>query len=190
MGKIVCFVTEKYADFEVVLTLHLLRDVGKREIVTVGYSHDPVISLSGVKTVPDCTLEEAALFDDIEAFIMPGGPIRERDERLVSFIRMLDGRQALLAAICFGPQYLARSGVLDTRRYTTSCTPLHIKKKGIDDPFPRANFISERVAKDGNVITAQGHAFVDFAFAVLETVGYDRKDQKALEQYRRDILGR
>jgi putative intracellular protease/amidase len=190
MGKVLCFVPEKYADFEVVLALHLLRDVGKREIITVSYTREPVTSYSGVKTFPDCTLEEAAALSDIEAFIMPGGPIRERDERLVSFIQTLDRQNKLLAAICFGPQYLARSGVLDARRYTTSCTPMHIQKKGIADPFPRGNFVDERVVKDGHVITAQGHAFVDFAFAVLEYAGYDRKDRKAVEQYRRDILGR
>jgi len=102
MGKILCFVPEQYADFEVVLALHLLKDVGKREIVTVGYSPDPVVSYSGVKTLPDCTLEEAAALGDAEAFLMPGGPIRERSERLVSFIRTMDERQILLAAICFG----------------------------------------------------------------------------------------
>jgi len=190
MGKILCFVPEQYADFEVVLALHLLKDVGKREIVTVGYSPDPVVSYSGVKTLPDCTLEEAAALGDAEAFLMPGGPIRERSERLVSFIRTMDERQILLAAICFGPQYLARAGALDARRYTTSCTPAHIRRLGIADPFPRGNYADERIVQDGSVITAKGHAFVDFAFAVLEYVGYAPADREALRQYRRDVENR
>lgn len=189
MGKILCFVSEKYADFEVVLALHLLRDIGMREIVTIGVSRAPVTSYSGIRTIPDCTLEEAAL-SDTEALILPGGPLRKRDEQLSSVIQTLDGQNKLLAAICFGPQYLAQSGVLDTRRFTTSCTPTHIRKKRIADPFPRGNFVNERVVRDGHVITAQGHAFVDFAFAVLEYAGYDPKDKHTLERYRLDILGR
>jgi len=40
------------------------------------------------------------------------------------------------------------------------------------------------------VITAKGHAFVDFAFAVLEYVGYAPADREALRQYRRDVENR
>jgi putative intracellular protease/amidase len=181
MGSIVCFVPEAYADFEVTLALHLAKDVGKRKIVTAGYTREPVTSYSGIKTVADLTLTEAASITDLEAFIMPGGPLREHDERLSSFLQTLDRDGRLLAAICFGPQYMARAGILQNRRFTTSCSPANIKRKGIADPFPRENFVNDRVVTDGNVITAQGHAFVDFAFAIARYLGFYEENKAGLD---------
>ncbi|HPF87202.1 MAG TPA: DJ-1/PfpI family protein [Candidatus Limiplasma sp.] len=171
MGKILCFVPERFAEFEVTLALHLLRDMGQREIVTVGYTRDPVVSYSGLCCVPDITLEGASKLHDIEAFIMPGGPIAEHSEPLTALLQSLHAQNILLAAICFGPQYMARAGLLAACHYTTSCSPGHIQKLGIADPFPRENYREERVVTDGSIITAQGHAFVDFAYAIVRRLG-------------------
>lgn len=190
MGNILCFIPEQCADFEVVFALHLLNGYQDRKIVTVGYSRESVTAQSGIKYTADLTLEEAAELNDIEALIMPGGPIRERNERLVSFLQTLHQRGVLLAAICFAPQYLARCGLLDTRRYTTSCTIEHIRKLGVSDPFPRGQYVDERVVTDGNIITAKGHAFVDFAFEILKYLGIYTAHQDELDGLYMDIVNR
>lgn len=187
MGKILCFVPENCADFEAVLALHLLNGEKGLQVRTVGFSRGPVAVMSGLTLAADYTLEEAAELKDVRALIMPGGPLKERDGRLVDFIVPLHKRGALLAAICFAPQYLARCGLLDTHRYTTSCTPEHVRKAGIPDPFPRENYVNERVVIDGNIITAQGHAFVDFAFAIAEYLGAAAGQEDEYEGFRRNI---
>lgn len=190
MGKVLCFVPEAYAEFEVSLALHLLKGIGKREIVTVGFSRDPVVSYSGIPTVADLTLEDAQALMDVEVFLMPGGPLRERSEPLESLLLALNGRNALLAAICFGPQYLARAGLLSARRYTTSCSPENIRNKGLEDFFPRGLYTAERVVTDGNIITAQGHAFVDFAFAIVRYLGIYDENKAELDWLYKAILSR
>jgi hypothetical protein len=40
-----------------------------------------------------------------------------------------------------------------------------------EDPFPRQNFILDRVVRDGNIITAQGNAFIDFAIELADWFG-------------------
>ena len=190
MGKALCFVPEQLADYEVILAVRLLKHVCGKEIATVGYSKKPVTSLSGVRYTADITLAEAAALDDIEAFIIPGGPIVQRNEELSSFLRALDRQGALLAAICYGPHYLARSGLLETHRYTTSCTPEDIRKLDIADPFPRGMYVNERVVTDGNIITAMGYAFVDFAFAIARYIGFNSIDEPELEQFFREIMDR
>ena len=102
----------------------------------------------------------------VEAFIIPGGPIRPQPEGLTELIQKIHAQNKLLAAICFGPQYLGRAGVLDDHRFTTSCSIETIQSLQVPDPYPRYNYLEERVVRDGHILTAKGTAFVDFAFAV------------------------
>ncbi|WP_181592543.1 DJ-1/PfpI family protein [Paenibacillus sp. YN15] len=190
MASILCLITEDFADFEITLALHKIRNVGKRRILTVGYDKQAVTSESGLTYLPDVTMAEAMELEDVEGLLIPGGPIREQRNELTALIRKLDGEKKLLAAICNGPQYLGRSGILDKRSFTTSCSAERIGKLGVADPFPRANFLDKRVVRDGHVITAQGRAFVDYAFAVFDYLGiYAGKENEQAQLYA-DVMDR
>lgn len=190
MGTVLCVITEDFADFEITLALHKIRNVGKRKVVTVGYAAQAVTSESGLTYLPDITMAEAMELEDVEGLLIPGGPIREQRAELTELIRKLDREEKLLAAICNGPQYLGRSGILDNRRFTTSCSVERIGRLGVADPFPRINFIEKRVVRDGHVITAQGRAFVDYAFAIYDYLGiYAGKEEEQAQLYK-DVMGR
>lgn len=165
MSSILCYIYPDMADFEVVVALHRLRNAGKRRIVTIAETMDAVVSQSGLRYVPDMTIAEAAALD-AEALIIPGGPINNEQNAILPLLRQLNAHGRLIAAICFGPQFLGRAGLLDGRRFTTSCTAQHIAAQGVADPFPRGNFADRLVVHDGNIITAQGHAFIDFAVEI------------------------
>ncbi len=190
MARVLCFISNDMADFEVVLTLHRLKQIGRYDIVTVSYDTEPVVSESGVTYLPTHTLSEAMAWPDVKALIIPGGAIRPQGEDLTDLIRKLHREKALLAAICFGPQYLGRAGVLDDVRFTTSCSREKIAALGVPDPYPRHNSVEERVVRDGHVITAKGHAFVDFAFAVFDYLGIDEGREAEEAGHYRDIVGR
>lgn len=170
MKTIYCYLYPDMADFEITLLIHRLRCIGGRRIVTLAETLEPVISQSGLCYLPDRTIGQADA-DEAEALIIPGGPINNDQNAILPLIGQLLAQQKLVAAICFGPQFLARAGALAGIRYTTSCTPEHITELGITDPFPRAGFVDRRVVEDGHVITAQGHALVDFAQAVCRRLG-------------------
>lgn len=165
MGTILCYIYPDMADFEVVLLLHRLRNAGGRTIITIAETMEEVTAQSGLRYLPDLTIDQVNA-DEAEGLIIPGGPINNEQNAILPLIRHLDAQGKLLAAICFGPQFLGRAGVLDSRQFTTSCTPEHIAGEGLADPFPRSNCLNRRCVQDGHVITAQGHAFVDFAARV------------------------
>lgn len=190
MGTVVCFISEDFADFEITLAMHKIRNVGKRKVMTAAYSHNCVISESGLTYKPDLTIQEAILLDDIEALIIPGGPIRDQEQDLTELIRRLDQEKVLLAAICHGPQYLGRVGVLEGRAFTTSCSIQRIQQMGVQDPFPRINQVNQRVVRDGHIVTAVGRAFVDFSFAVFDYLGIYRDNEQDQEQLWKDIMDR
>ena len=170
MNTIYCYIYPDMADFEVTLLLHRLRCIGGRRIVTLAETMEPVFSQSGLRYLPDETITQASA-DTAEALIIPGGPINNRQNAILPLITQLLAQQKLVAAICFGPQFLARAGALEGIPYTTSCTPDHIAQLGLDDPFPRESFVNQRVVEHGHIITAQGHALVDFAQAVCRHLG-------------------
>lgn len=56
------------------------------------------------------------------------------------------------------------------------------------DPFPRENFILERVVRDGNIIIAQGIAFIDFAIEICDWFNlFENKEEK--DNFSREIKG-
>jgi putative intracellular protease/amidase len=168
MRKILCFISDEMADFEVTLALQILRNIGGRDIITLGYDLAPVVSQAGFTHLPKRVLSDGFDLGDVEALIIPGGPIRPQGDDLTRLICKLDAEKKLLAAICFGPQYLGQAGVLDRRQFTTSCSEETIQSLGVPDPYPRQNYVEARVVRDEHVITAKGSAFVDFAFAIAE----------------------
>lgn len=91
------------------------------------------------------------------------------DEKLISFLREADGR-TLIAAISSAPLLLARAGLLDHAKFTAGFFMQMVEAF----PFiPGENFVHQPVVEDGNVITAIGFAFREFAAAVLKRLGFD-----------------
>lgn len=189
MNKVLCFVSDEMADFEVTLALQIIRNTGNREIITVGYELTPVVSQSGFTHLPNRTLSQCFDLPDVEALIIPGGPIHPQGDDLTRLIQILDDRKKLLAAICFGPQYLGRAGILDHHPFTTSCSAEKIQSLGVPDPYPRQNYVEARVVRDEHVLTAKGSAFVDFAFAVAEALDVYVDNPGRKVEFYKEIVG-
>lgn len=190
MGKILCFISDQFADFEITLAIHKIRNVGKRDIITVGYDCELVVSESGIRYKPDLTLQEAIKLEDVEGLIIPGGPIHNQKEELTTLILKLDKEEKMIAAICNGPQYLGRAGVLNKCKFTTSCSIEKIKELGVVDPFARENYAEERVVISKNIITAKGRAFVDFSFAIFDYLDIYKGQYSEREKMFKDIMDR
>ena len=173
MKTIYCYIYPDFADFEVTILLHRLRNAGGYKIVTLAETEEPVMSQSGLRYLPDLLISEANA-EETAGLIIPGGPICNEQNAIVPLVQKMDEQGKLLAAICFGPQFLGRAGVLDRHLYTTSCSEETILQLGVQDPFPRQHFRQARVVQDGHVITSQGHAPVDFAAQVCRYFGVYR----------------
>jgi len=190
VNKILCFVYQEMADFEVTLALQILRNHGGYEVITAGCTPGAVTGQTGMRHQPLITLTQALEVHDAAGLLIPGGPIRAQGEDVTRLIQQRDGQGRLLAAICFGPQYLGRAGILDRHRFTTSCSAAHIQELGVPDPYPRQNYVEARAVQDGHVITAKGSAFVDFAFAVADYLGVYAGKTAERQRFFNDITGR
>lgn len=165
---ILCYIYENMADFEITLLLHRLRNTGKKTCVYISDNKDLIKAQSGLTYIADKTIDDITDISNVEALIIPGGPINNQQNGICNLIQELIKQKKLVAAICFAPQFLGRSGVLTWYKFTTSCSAEKIAQLGVSDPFCWENYLNERTVVDRNVITAQGFAFVDFAIEVCK----------------------
>lgn len=131
------------------------------------YSSEDGFSITPTKTVDQSDPSEYA------CVILPGtvNPLPALfDEKLIAFLRRGKGTDTLFAAISSSPALLSKAGVLDGKNFTAGYF------MQFADAFPfidKTRFVHRPVVEDGNVITAIGMFFREFAQAVLNRLGYD-----------------
>lgn len=184
MGKVLLFIFDEMTDYEITFITHLLSVDAGKEIITISYEDKLVKSASGLKYKADKLVGDV-LDIDVEGIIVCGGWYGEVRGELIKLISDLDLKGKLLAGICgAGTVFLAKAGILNEAKYTTPITEWtnkHIEIFGHKDPFPRRNFIDKRVVRDGNVITAQGIAFIDFAVEICDWFNLFENQQERID---------
>jgi putative intracellular protease/amidase len=180
MKTILCYLYDGFADFETVLVCSGLTGNEEMEVVYIAYENLPLKSSGGLTIFPDKTVSEITKTDDIEGLLIPGGLERELKPELEKLIKQIDKEKKLIAAICAGPEFLAKAGILKNKRYTTSETAQVYVEAKKPDPFPRETYEDSRIVQDGHIITAQGHAFIDFALKIWDWFNaYDYEGERA-----------
>ncbi|MHB8947127.1 MAG: DJ-1/PfpI family protein [Bacillota bacterium] len=99
MSKILLFLYDEMADFEMVLaTQYLCRDMGK-ELVTIANEAKPIKAGSGIVYLPHKTVREALDLTDVAGLVIPGGWRCDFRPELGELIRKLNDQGRLLGAI-------------------------------------------------------------------------------------------
>lgn len=179
MNEVLCFIYDGFADFETVLICSALNGDDNYKVTYIAYENKPVCSSGGLKIIPDKTVSEIDGIKNIEGLIIPGGVTRILKPELEKLIIQLNEEKKLVAAICAGPEFLAKSGILSGRKYTTSEEAQSYEEINEKDPFPRDSYVETRVIQDGNIITAKGYAFTDFALKIWDWYDlYDNEEEK------------
>jgi putative intracellular protease/amidase len=182
MKKILVFIFDEMADYEITLISHLLNSDADKEIITISYKDSMIKGKTGF-TYKASKLVKDVLNEDVEGLIIPGGWYGETRPELIELINNLNLKGKLISGICgAGTIFMAKAGILNNVKYTTpaaSWTQRHIDVFGENDPFPRENFISQKVVRDRNIITSQGTAFVDFAIEICDWFkGFENQEDK------------
>ncbi len=180
MGKrnIYVLLYDRFADFEIIQAALLLRN---ENLIYFGFNQREFTSETKLKVTADKLLSELNI-DECDLFIIPGGEpkdlinnplMKDHVERLNGVLRELNQKGKNIAAICGGPTFLAHAGILDGKRCTGSIKEDE-KVFFQNTLFEEADFI-----QDGNILTAQGHAFTNFTIEVCKMVNFFEKDSDA-----------
>jgi protein deglycase len=105
---------------------------------------------------------------EYRVILIPGGDTHTvlENETLLRLLTNANAAGATFGAICAGPLLLARAGLLKGKHFTHGFAP--------DSPLADWNdgvYENQPVVVDGNIVTAQAQAFIDFAIDVLYAAG-------------------
>jgi len=165
--KIAVFYYDGFSEFEVVLACLFFKE---RNLISIALENREYRSEGRQRFCVDQVIKDVDL-DSLDLLIIPGGepaPLVDNLE-LKNFVEGLVARNKKVAGICGGASLLAGLGVLKGRR----CTGM---SSGMDPDVPssqyfaESTFLEEQVVVDGNIITAQGQAYVEFAIELARQV--------------------
>jgi putative intracellular protease/amidase len=135
------------------------------QLRTVAETADPIVTLGGVRMVPDLTLDDLHP-DQSEMLVLPGANLWDTgggSAFTTKASEFLDAGRPV-AAICGATFGMARDGLLDDRGHTSSALA-YLAPSGYRGA---ALYRDEPAVTDGNVITAGTADPIEFARAIFE----------------------
>jgi transcriptional regulator GlxA family with amidase domain len=163
-------VFEGFADWQVALALSEIRRPGEWQVRTVGFTCEPVTSMSGLQVLPDGSMDQLDL-DATALLILPGGHLwlPTQAAQIAALARRVHDAGAPVAAIDEGVLAVARAGLIDHCRHTGNWAsqisrevPSYTGREQYD-----ANVLA---VSDGGVITASHLGSVEFAREIIHTL--------------------
>lgn len=172
MNKIVLFVIlDQYADWEsAYLSTALAEFLGNDvDVKTLSLTTRPVRTIGGFSTIPDYDIQSPP--DDITALILVGGKSWKSPETkaLLPLIKDSHARNIVIGAICGASEFLGAYGFLNNVKHTSNGLESILAWEG-HHYNNSANYINEQSVVDGNIITANGTASLDFARDVVHAL--------------------
>lgn len=177
MSKLGIFMADGCEEIEGLTVVDLVRRAGiEIEMISVS-GNDTVTGSHKIAFGTDVKKADAD-YASYDGIVLPGGMPGTthlmEDETVNRVIKEFAQDGKLVAAICAAPSVLGNAGLLEGK--TATCYP------GVEGKLTGANFVTNSVAKDGNIITSRGlGTAIDFA---AEIVAYllDKDAAKSLKE--------
>jgi putative intracellular protease/amidase len=148
------------------------------QVVTVGESTEPVVTMGGLRVVPDLALADVEP-DDGDLLVLAGSGLWDtgQGDAFAKLAQRFLDSGIPVAAICGATAGLARAGLLDNRKHTSAAKE-YLQATGYQGSD---NYVDERAVVDGDLITAGPDSPVQFARATLQRLGL--ADERKLDAY-------
>ena len=180
--EIICFVLlDQYADWEAAYLASALNMLapGRYEIKTLSPDGAPVRSIGGFCALPDGGFASAP--EDCRALILVGG-MSWRTEAAGAVRPLAEDcvrRGALLGGICDAAGFLGAQGMLNGAKHTVN-DPDDVRNWS-GGRYAAKRYVRAQAVRDGNIVTANGTAALEFAREVL--LGLNAAPERAIEEW-------
>ncbi|MCL1938948.1 MAG: DJ-1/PfpI family protein [Candidatus Azobacteroides sp.] len=174
--EVYLFLAEGFEETEAVGAIDVLRR-GGLNVTSVSISGS--YQVTGAHNIPIVAdrLFNDTVFSKGKALVLPGGipgaTNLNAHEGLKTLIKQYYAENKTIAAICAAPLVLGGLNLLQGKKATVY--------PGFEDHLKGATVVSDKIVKDGNIITAKGPGWVfDFALAIVaELKGREKADEAA-----------
>lgn len=143
---------------------------------------EPVKSTGGFKTLPDYSF--GTIPADFAALILVGGFGwgTAVAEQVVPLVKDAIEKGRVVGAICNGASFMAKHGFLNAVKHTGNGLE-QLKLWGGDNYTNPEGYVHAQAVSDGNIVTANGSATIEFAKELLVLLENDSPDR--IEMYYR-----
>lgn len=147
---------------------------------TVAPTMEPVKSIGGFRTLPDYSFD--TMPDDYAALVLIGGFgwSTAIADKVVPMVDKAIKSGKIVGAICNAASFMAKHGFLNNIRHTGNGLE-QLKFWGGENYTNAAMYVSEQAVSDGNVVTANGSATLEFARELLLLLENDTPER--IEMY-------
>ncbi|MBP2643057.1 MAG: yoaZ [Firmicutes bacterium] len=170
------FVFDGFADWEAAYATAEISKSKKYQVVTFALENKPIISMGGLRILPDITAGQIE-YCNTELLILPGGYMWELEPagEIIPVVKQCHKNNIPVAAICGATLFLANAGYLDNTphtsnqlKYLTTYSSTYCGERYYQDkPCVNSN----------SFITANGAASLEFAYEILNTLKVYNKDE-------------
>jgi len=159
--RVLCLLASGFEEIETIAPIDLLRRADAEVVVASVSGEKLVAGRCGVIIQADAKLADVAN-ESFDLLFIPGGPgvkVLREDGRAAQIAMAFSQQGKPVTAICAAPTVLSDAGLLAGKRFTAHFS-VHAQLPGV--------LASERVVKDGNVITSRGAGTaVEFGLALV-----------------------
>ena len=147
-----------------------------KDITVFASKINPIKSEDGFTILPDKTFSQFER-QKYDCLILPGiWDYRNalQDDANIEFLKQFkDDSKIIIGSISSSPILLAKAEVLDMHMF---CAGLYEEVIDKYTFIPRKNLVRKHICEDGNLITAIGFAYREFAIAVMRKLGFQCGD--------------
>lgn len=156
---------------------------------TLSLTKDPVISIGGFKVLPDYDIH--TLPEDYTGLVLVGGDnwFSPEAESIVPLVEKMIRENKLVAGICNASVFLGKHGFLNHVKHTSN-TLDYLKNIAGDNYTGEANYIEKQAVCDGNIVTANGTAQLEFCREILYALNADEPEiiEESYSFYKKGFL--
>jgi putative intracellular protease/amidase len=172
--QVLLIILEEFADYEYsflacALQGNIQDKTSPYEVKTVSDTKTPIKSIGGFTILPDYSVDDCP--KDYAALILIGGYSwkTEKAKAVIPLLKQAYSKRVVIAAICDATVFLGINGMLNDKKHTSNALN-DLKTWASDNYTGQHHYINEPVVRDGNLITANGTATLEFTREVLSAL--------------------
>lgn len=146
---------------------------------TLSLTKEPVISIGGFRVLPDYDIHTLPL--DYAGLVLVGGDnwFSPEAEAIVPIVEKMIRENKLVAGICNASVFLGKHEFLNHVKHTSNALE-YLKNMAGEKYTGNAYYIEKQAVRDGNIVTANGTAQLEFCREILYALNAD--EQEVIEE--------
>lgn len=171
MKEVLFVILDEYADWEaasLAAALNQGSETGEKKYIvkTVSLTKEPVKSIGGFTVLPDYDI--ASVPDNFAALVLIGGNSwrKEESQQVMELVNKALDSNRIFGAICDATVFAGKNGLLNEIEHTSNRLE-ELKEWAGTKYSGEPKYLHQQAVRSGNVVTANGTAFLEFGKEVL-----------------------